>query len=200
MACLDGVLTELLSGKAIVRSLDAIDTESERIRMRAHALCDIERRHHRAMGWFDAGKFAAESTFALIVVGVGVAFALHGMLDAGSVLVLFLLYGQVAGPLRDIHRMRDEANEAAVQTKRAFELMDEPEDDHFNRAGTIDRSRSATCAVKVAGIHAGLICFGKIERPRYWQPVTVEGRHITYSPSEEELAWLDNFLEIPEVE
>lgn len=45
-----------------------------------------------------------------------------------------------------------------------------------------------------------LVCFEKIERHRYWQPVAGEGRKITYSPSEEELTWMDHFLEIPDVE
>jgi hypothetical protein len=53
---LDGSMTELLRGKPIVRTLNAVELEASRVRREATDLSEIERRHHRTMGLFDAGK------------------------------------------------------------------------------------------------------------------------------------------------
>ena len=77
---------------------------------------------------------------------------------AGSVLTLYLLYGQVAGPLRDIHRMRDEANEAAIKTQRAFSMMDEAEDVFFSRTGGVGEvSAQSGLAVSITDARASYV-------------------------------------------
>ena len=53
--------------------------------------------------------------------------------SAGTVLTLYLLYTQFAAPLREIHRMRDEANEATIHVRQAFEILDDPIDPYFVR-------------------------------------------------------------------
>jgi ATP-binding cassette subfamily B protein len=133
-ARMDGVLTELLQGKAIVRSLDAVDQESERIRGDAQALADAEKQHHTAMGLFDASKYLVESMFGIAVVLAGIWLVEHKTLQAGGVLTLYLLFVQFANPIREIHRMRDQASEAETQTALMFDLLDAPIDAYFDRA------------------------------------------------------------------
>jgi hypothetical protein len=48
---LDGSMTELLRGKPIVRTLNAVELEVSRVRHEATDLSKIERRHHRTMGF-----------------------------------------------------------------------------------------------------------------------------------------------------
>jgi hypothetical protein len=43
-------MTELLRGKRIVRTLNAVELEALRVRPEATDLPKIERRHHRTMG------------------------------------------------------------------------------------------------------------------------------------------------------
>lgn len=133
-ARLDGALTELLQGKAIVRSLNAVYQESERIRSDAQALADAEKQHHQAMGLFDASKSLIESAFGVGVVILSVWLATHHRLSPGGVLTLYLLYMQFANPLRDIHRMRDETSEAETQASIMFALLDTSIDPLFDRA------------------------------------------------------------------
>lgn len=47
---LDGSMTELLRGKPIVCTLNAVELEASRVRREATDLSKIERRHHRTMG------------------------------------------------------------------------------------------------------------------------------------------------------
>jgi ATP-binding cassette, subfamily B, bacterial len=129
---LDGSMKELLRGEPIVRTLNAVELEASRVRREATDLSKIERRHHRTMGLFDAGKMTIESIFGVGVVLLGVYLVIRGS-SAGTVLTLYLLYTQFAAPLREIHRMRDEANEATIHVRQAFEILDDPIDPYFVR-------------------------------------------------------------------
>jgi ABC-type bacteriocin/lantibiotic exporter with double-glycine peptidase domain len=88
---LDGSMTELPRGKPIVRTLNAVELEASRVRREATDLSKIERRHHRTMGLFDAGKMTIESIFGVGVVLLGVYLVIRGS-SAGTVLTLYLLY------------------------------------------------------------------------------------------------------------
>ena len=131
-ARLDGLMTELLRGKAVIRTLDAADAESTRVGRRALELSAIEVRHHKMMGLFDAGKTAAESAFAVVVLLIAAAFVVAGA-SAGLVLTLYLLFMQFATPLRDIHRIRDELNEASLQLAEVFKILRAPLDRIFTQ-------------------------------------------------------------------
>jgi ABC-type bacteriocin/lantibiotic exporter with double-glycine peptidase domain len=75
---LDGSMTELLRGKPIVRTLNAVELEVSRVRREATDLSKIERRHHRTMGLFDAGKMTIQSIFGVGVVLLGVNLVIRG--------------------------------------------------------------------------------------------------------------------------
>ncbi len=152
-ARLDGALTELLQGKSIVRSLYAAESESDRIRIDAQALADAEMQHHRAMGYFDAGKYLTESIFGVAVVLIGIGLAENKSITAGGVLTLYLLYMQFATPLREIHRMRDQTGEVENQCAMMFDLLDSPLDRYFvdgSRGLVADNHQLALSASKIS--------------------------------------------------
>lgn len=134
-ARLDGVMTELLRGKAVIRTLNAADAESRRVGQRALALSSVEVRHHKTMGMFDAAKTLTESIFAVLVLLVAASFVAAGA-DPGTVLTLYLLFMQFATPLRDIHRIRDELNESNLQLFEVFRILNQPLDGIFTRSAT----------------------------------------------------------------
>ncbi|MCL2463506.1 MAG: ABC transporter ATP-binding protein/permease [Micrococcales bacterium] len=132
---LDGVMTELLRGKAVIRTLKAADAESHRVGRSALELSAVEVRHHKAMGLFDAAKTFSESVFSVVVLLIAAGFVAAGA-NAGLVLTLYLLFMQFANPLRDIHRIRDELNESTLQLAEVFRILTEPLDALFTRPGT----------------------------------------------------------------
>jgi ABC-type multidrug transport system fused ATPase/permease subunit len=131
-ARLDGVMTELLRGKAVIRTLYAAEAETARVGRRARELSRVEIRHHQTMGLFDAGKTLSESLFAVAVLIVAATFVAGGA-TPGVVLTLYLLFMQFMGPLRDIHRIRDELNESGIQLAEVFGVLDQPADPLFVR-------------------------------------------------------------------
>ena len=132
-ARLDGVMTELLRGKAVIRTLNAADSESRRVGARALELSAVEVRHHQMMGLFDAVKTTSESLFSIVVLVIAAGFVVGGA-SPGLVLTLYLLFMQFAAPLRDIHRIRDELNESTLQLAEVFRILAQPVDPLFTRA------------------------------------------------------------------
>ena len=141
-ARLDGIMTELLRGKAVIRTLNAADAESQRVGKRALELSAVEVRHHKMMGLFDAAKNTSESAFSLVVLVIAAGFVVAGA-SAGLVLTLYLLFMQFATPLRDIHRIRDELNESSLQLGEVFRILGEPIDPIFD-TGSATPSSLAT--------------------------------------------------------
>ncbi|WP_441389202.1 ABC transporter ATP-binding protein [Ancrocorticia sp.] len=139
---LDGVMTELLRGKPVIRTLNAADAESHRVGRRALELSSVEVRHHKVMGLFDAAKTSSESIFSVVVLIVAAGFVASGA-NPGSVLTLYLLFTQFATPLQDIHRIRDELNESNLQLYEVFRILRQPLDQLFTRSASRDKVTGA---------------------------------------------------------
>jgi len=164
-AKLDGIMTELLRGKAVIRTLNATDAESSRVGQRAFELSATEVRHHKMMGLFDAAKNASENFFAIIVLVVAAGFVASGA-NAGTVLTLYLLFMQFATPLRDIHRIRDELNEATLQLAEVFRILCEPLDKIFVRKGFNLDSRKITPPAKMLELKNVSVAYNKDDREK----------------------------------
>jgi len=134
-SALDGVTIEMLSGKPVIRTLNAAESEADRVARRAMELSAVEVRHHKAMGLFDAAKTFSENIFTIIVLIIAAGFVAKGA-NAGLVLTLYLLFMQFITPLRDIHRIRDELNESSTQLGIVFDDLSAPIDSIFTRSDT----------------------------------------------------------------
>lgn len=129
---MDGAVVETLGGIESVRASDTGDLEAARVDAVAQRLRRREIRHHIQMAWFDAAKFLSESSFHVLVLGASAWMAISGSISIGEVLVFSLLYVNVAAPLRELHRIFDEAHESALHVLDLFDLTEYPEDLSFS--------------------------------------------------------------------
>ncbi len=104
------------------------------------ALRLTELRHHRAMSLFDAAKAINEGVWLIVALGVAVELAASRGISAGGLTTYFLLYTGVVTPLRELHRIVDEASESSQQAVDLQNLRNEPEDDVFRRLGDVEAS------------------------------------------------------------
>ena len=136
---IDGKVVGMLPAMDVVRSLGADRFFDETIRRDTDALRTTELRHHRAMSLFDAGKALNEGVWLLITL-IAAVTASAGVADVGQLTAYVLLYIGVTTPLRDLHRIIDEAAESAQQTRDLFEMLDDPEDESYGLAASAPRS------------------------------------------------------------
>jgi ABC-type multidrug transport system fused ATPase/permease subunit len=129
---IDGKVVGVLPALDVVRSLGAEHYFDSAIRSDTTVLRDTELRHHRAMSLFDAVKAVNEGVWLLVTLVAAVSASAR-VANVGELTTYVLLYIGVTTPLRDLHRIIDEASESAQQTGDLFEMLDEPEDEAFSR-------------------------------------------------------------------
>lgn len=121
---MDGTVVETLSGIETVRVLNTESIEIGRVASVAESLRLKEIRHHIQMALFDAVKLLTESVFHIATISVSVWFAISGRITIGEVLTYSMLYLSVAAPLRELHRILDEAHESTIRVQDLFALLD----------------------------------------------------------------------------
>lgn len=128
---MDGLIVEQLGGIESIRAAHTLDHEIAKVKVIADETQRREFRHHVAMALFDAAKSLNEGAFYLAVVAVSLALALGSALSTGDILAFTMLFATVLAPLREIHRILDEAHESGLRAEAFFDLLDCPSDVSF---------------------------------------------------------------------
>ena len=85
-------------------------------------------RHHKAMAGYDCLKFINEAVFSVLVIALSVLLAAQQVISVGTILTAYLCFTQLTGPLRELHRILDEASECVVLAEDYFRMMEIPVD------------------------------------------------------------------------
>lgn len=127
----DGKVVEMLGGIETIRVLDTVASEIKKIETIAEDQRKIEIRHHIYMALFDAAKYLNEGFFYIIVILLSVYLASKGIISKGDILVYSILFVSITAPLREIHRILDQAHESSIQVNDLYNLLQQPLDKSF---------------------------------------------------------------------
>lgn len=155
---IDGKVVELLSGIESVRAANTELFETNRVDVLAENLRKKEIRHHISMALFDCVKYLNEGVFHIAVLATSVYLATHGIITTGDVLTYSLLFLSAVTPLREIHRILDEAHESSIRVRDLYELCAQRVDESYsvNAAGIAGRiGHKDAPAVRISGISYG---------------------------------------------
>lgn len=89
-----------------------------------HNLAVAETNHHRTNHLYDSTKLFFDAFGAAIIIVISAIFVLNGQMTIGAIALHLLLYRNVTAPIRHLHRIYDEHNEAVAFGYRYFELLD----------------------------------------------------------------------------
>ena len=128
---IDGAVVEMLGGIETVRVLNTAGQEVEKVEEIAEELRKKEMRHHIFMALFDAGKYLNEGFFYILVISLSIVFSAQGIITKGDILVYSILFLSITAPLREIHRILDEAHESTIRVNDLYDLLDQPSDISF---------------------------------------------------------------------
>jgi ATP-binding cassette subfamily B protein len=168
---MDGTLVEQLNGIETVRAADTLAREMARTAAVAEELRGDEMAHHRAMATFDAGKSLNEGFFHLAVLAVAVALMAAGRISTGDVLTFSMLFLAAVTPLREIHRILDEAHESSLQVENLRDILGQPADPSFATRDAASNCANGEVVVAARGVIAG---YGAVASA----PVL---RHVTFT-------------------
>lgn len=160
---IDGEVTELLPALETIRASGAEEHFVGRVEAGCESLRETEFRHHRAMSLFDAAKSVNEGLWLIVVLLVSLTLTASGTISAGEITAYVLLYAAVLSPLRELHRILDEAAEASLQTRDLFDLLDEEVDRGYSAevgtAGEVESIAPDGAVLDIKGLtfaHPGL--------------------------------------------
>lgn len=128
---IDGKVVELLSGIESVRAANTEKYETDKVDVLAEQLRKKEIRHHVSMAFFDCVKYLNEGVFHIAVIATSVYLATQGVITTGDVLTYSLLFISAVMPLREIHRILDEAHESSLRVRDLNDLTDLPVDSSY---------------------------------------------------------------------
>lgn len=134
---IDGKVIELLSGIETVRAANLEEFETTRVEKIAESLRKKEIQHHLSMAFYDAFKYLNEGGFHVLVLCISILFATRNMISIGEILTFSMLFYNVVNPLREIHRILDEAHESSIKVEDFYSLKDLPVDVSFTTTSTL---------------------------------------------------------------
>jgi ATP-binding cassette subfamily B protein len=148
-------VTELLWGIEYVRASGLQPYEIASSEALARELARKEFKHHKWMMTFDAGKQLIEGTGFVAVIAYSAWLAARGFLSKGDVLSLTVLYGSVAAPIRDLHRIVDEGFESILKARELVAITQLPSDSML--CGTAEPIRDDPCVVSASGLSVAYV-------------------------------------------
>jgi len=146
---IDGAVVEMLGGIETVRALNTENQEVAKVEEVAEAMRKKEIRHHIFMALFDSGKYLNEGFFYILVISLSIFLAAQGVITKGDILVYSILFMSITGPLREIHRILDEAHESSIRVNDLYDLLNQPRDISFQVHGEKKFSSSNAKAIEV---------------------------------------------------
>jgi ATP-binding cassette, subfamily B, bacterial len=129
---LDGAVVELLGGIEYIRVANTHRMESTRMSAVADQRRAREVKHHMAMAWFDWAKSLNEGLFHVGIIGYAIVLASRGEIELGRVVTFSFLFLNIMRPLREVHRILDEAYDSSIQVGVLLGMLKEPMDASFS--------------------------------------------------------------------
>ncbi len=149
---IDGAVVEMLGGIETVRVLNTENKEVAKVEEVAEAMRKKEIRHHIFMALFDSGKYLNEGFFYILIISLSIFLAAHGVITRGDILVYSILFLSITGPLREIHRILDEAHESSIKVNDLYDLLNQSQDVSFEVRSTGGASSNNANVIAVRGL------------------------------------------------
>lgn len=146
---IDGRVVEMLGGIETIRVLATENHEIGKVELVAEDLRKREIKHHIFMAFFDSAKYLNESFFYIIVISLSIFLSAQGIISRGDILVYSILFLSITAPLREIHRILDQAHESSILVNDLYGLLNEPVDESFNTPKISSEAKEVTSILSV---------------------------------------------------
>lgn len=126
-----GKVVEMLGGIETIRVLNTVQFEVAQVEHTAEKSRKIEIKHHIAMALYDAAKALNEGFFQIVVIGLSIYLASRNLISKGDILVYAILFTNITNPLREIHRILDQASQNSIEVNDLYNILHQPLDISF---------------------------------------------------------------------
>jgi ABC-type multidrug transport system fused ATPase/permease subunit len=128
-------LFNIIESIIVIKSFVREEYEREKQAGLQQALIDAQLRQRKTNYLFDALKTFAEQVGITLIIILTAYLVLDQQMSIGAIMFHILLFNNVSAPIRQLHRIYDEINEALTYSEGFFEILDA--DDAIEESGKL---------------------------------------------------------------
>lgn len=125
----------IIDSITVIKSFNRENIESKKQLQLQNELTNNQLQTRKTSFFFDGLKSFIEQFGVVIIIILTAYFVLNGIMSIGSIMFHILLFNNVSAPIRQLHRIYDEMNDAMIYSESYFEILDA--DQEKETSGTI---------------------------------------------------------------
>lgn len=120
-------IISIIDAITVIKSFNREQIESEKQRNLQNELTNNQLQTRKISFFFDGLKSFIEQFGIVIIIILTAYFVLNGSMSIGSIMFHILLFNNVSAPIRQLHRIYDEMNDAMIYSESYFEIINAEE-------------------------------------------------------------------------
>ncbi len=128
-------IISIIDSITVIKSFNRENIESKKQLQLQNELTNNQLQTRKTSFFFDGLKSFIEQFGVVIIIILTAYFVLNGIMSIGSIMFHILLFNNVSAPIRQLHRIYDEMNDAMIYSESYFEILDA--DQEKETSGTI---------------------------------------------------------------
>ena len=114
----------IINSISVIKSFNREHIEAEKQLKLQHQLT-LNQMHTRQLGFaFDSGKALIEQLGVVAIIILTAFLVLNGQMTIGMIMYHVLLFNNVTAPIRSLHRIYDEMNDALIYSESFFNILE----------------------------------------------------------------------------
>lgn len=129
-----GILS-IIQSISVIKSFNRESIESTKQLKLQKALTENQMQTRQLSFLFDGLKTFIEQIGIVLIIILTAYFVLDGQMSIGMIMFHILLFNNVSAPIRSLHRIYDEVNDAMIYAESFFKILEA--DDEIEQSGTL---------------------------------------------------------------
>lgn len=117
-------IISIIDSITVIKSFNREDIESKKQLQLQNELTNNQLQTRKISFFFDGLKSFIEQFGVVIIIILTAYFVLIGNMTIGSIMFHVLLFNNVSAPIRQLHRIYDEMNDAMIYSESYFEILE----------------------------------------------------------------------------
>lgn len=123
----NGIIS-LIDSINVIKSFNREDLEAEKHEKIQYDMTENQMKTRQTSFMFDSIKTFLEQFGVVIIIILTAYFVLNGTMSIGAIMFHILLFNNVSAPIRQLHRIYDEVNDALIYSEAFFTILDAKEE------------------------------------------------------------------------
>lgn len=117
-------IISIIDSITVIKSFNREKIESKKQLDLQNDLTDNQLQTRKTSFFFDGLKSFVEQIGVVFIIILTAYFVLKGSMTIGTIMFHILLFGNVSAPIRQLHRIYDEMNDAMIYSESYFDIID----------------------------------------------------------------------------